>query len=1264
MSAPFAQNFVSQQVAKTLLQAGFDHSQSSASAVLTDIFCHHLASCAARAASAAELQGRRVANMEDVARVLEEVGTDPAALLEFCKTWMTPARPRVSDSNSSAGRAGAGHQHHHHHQHRPPGSADDLEWEPAAFPINIDEIQSHSIAIEKGMALPGSALPAGSESAAPNVTPAMPTPNVPSLLDANIASRKPEISLSASSSTRATVASSPTKAVSFSVHLTDVHDIYHGQPHPKRRKPSQYGRLVPYEKSHAAQTAGEEDEWHMVATSISRQQSSAASTPARAPSPLPTDPPQIPSLQQRESSVSLQKALAAVKVQPGRAAATATDNHNSRALSKALLPVMQQRQRLMQGNPDSLCHTDRGILDGLLGIALPFLPGLLEGQRPVRPSVIVEAAKRKKMEADAKLNARAIAVANSGGTASVAGGGDQPKIKLKFSSRPQPSQSSQQLPQQQPQRQQQPPQRQYQPAPVPHPLPTSRLSQQQLPGNPSSAPTSTTVTQHAHAVWSPDEPINCVCHNPHFDDGLFMIACDRCGVWFHGRCVGVPSEHDQAPGRDWYCEAYKKFGSTVLTLALPHCAYLPPPAAVCASSKYFIMDRFGLDSVVRVACEIIPKARRFTSMSDLELTCLWRDIVGYLEAGLSQRGHRQQTLLLPGFGTFYTRKAAKSAETAYAAHFVPSRGWGKVPGYSLKAVPSSLDGAMPSDPFNFSAVACQSGCSRETVELGLKDLTHAVLRVVKRGAVVVLPFAGIGKLKFGNGRIAFCFSAEFLAKLSAADPLHAAKSSDERAQKSDSNEHHHATSNSGSINKSFTPDAHLSIEPAAPDKHPLPPPKPTEPKPADSSNSSTTKPATEATTDNQEQGETPTAGAATPSGNEQKTPIGAAATDTTPPPSQPSSRPSSAAVVAATPAAAIAAGSSAPPASASPDIFPLNPARRLVYIAKPDRNSLEFTISSVGTHSHTHSGDRQWNDLQCPICRNAKVPAMEQLRSRRSQKDKEQDRLLLQLSLDLDQEYLLKAKTKERAKMAIAMNDAEYNRAKACENEILRRKPAIAPVGNMFDERDSGPDPVTAGQELARGLQEQIAARQIRKAQERLQTKYENGIMNQRLTEDLKKAELETHIEKLRKRTQQQQMLAEQIRLQKHAQATAAAALDPTGVASSTGTAGNHQQQQQPNPFTRSENLMLLYQKQKAKQLYAEQLMIVRQKREHQDRLAEIEKAAAMRTLEVSAQELSYDLRNAARQKCETRRGLEHYWGQQLALKKRLREGQPATATC
>ncbi|KAJ3012898.1 hypothetical protein HKX48_006018 [Thoreauomyces humboldtii] len=256
------------------------------------------------------------------------------------------------------------------------------------------------------------------------------------------------------------------------------------------------------------------------------------------------------------------------------------------------------------------------------------------------------------------------------------------------------------------------------------------------------------------------------------------------------------------------------------------------------------------------------------------------------------------------------------------------------------------------------------------------------------------------------------------------------------------------------------------------------------------------------------------------------------------------------------------------------------------------------------------------------------MPSLE-LRSHKARKEKEQDKLLLQLSLDLDQEFLLKAKSKERAKMAIALNDAEYNRAKASEQDGLRRNRSTFPVGNMFEDRDQGPDPVTAGQQLASGLQEQIAARQIRKAQDRLQSKYENGVLNQRLTEDLKKAEIEAHIEKLRKRTQQHEMLAEQMRIQK---ATSAA----ENVARAGSTTGIGETDGAPNPFARSENLMLLYQKQKAKQLYQEQLAIVKQKREHEMRL-------------------SYDLRNTAYQKNETRRSLEHYWDQQIALKRKLR---------
>ncbi|KAJ1976725.1 hypothetical protein H4R34_003868 [Dimargaris verticillata] len=44
--------------------------------------------------------------------------------------------------------------------------------------------------------------------------------------------------------------------------------------------------------------------------------------------------------------------------------------------------------------------------------------------------------------------------------------------------------------------------------------------------------------------------IHCVCATPFWDDSSFMISCDNCQQWFHGRCVGV------VPGQDpetWLC---------------------------------------------------------------------------------------------------------------------------------------------------------------------------------------------------------------------------------------------------------------------------------------------------------------------------------------------------------------------------------------------------------------------------------------------------------------------------------------------------------------------------------------------------------------------------------------------------------------------------------------------------------------------------------------------------------------------------------------
>ncbi|ORZ16396.1 hypothetical protein BCR42DRAFT_451353 [Absidia repens] len=49
-----------------------------------------------------------------------------------------------------------------------------------------------------------------------------------------------------------------------------------------------------------------------------------------------------------------------------------------------------------------------------------------------------------------------------------------------------------------------------------------------------------------------EDMIKCICDHPTIDYGAFMIACDTCGIWFHGSCVGV-SELDQV--EEWHCQS-------------------------------------------------------------------------------------------------------------------------------------------------------------------------------------------------------------------------------------------------------------------------------------------------------------------------------------------------------------------------------------------------------------------------------------------------------------------------------------------------------------------------------------------------------------------------------------------------------------------------------------------------------------------------------------------------------------------------------------
>ncbi|KAF9284073.1 hypothetical protein BGZ68_004923 [Mortierella alpina] len=68
----------------------------------------------------------------------------------------------------------------------------------------------------------------------------------------------------------------------------------------------------------------------------------------------------------------------------------------------------------------------------------------------------------------------------------------------------------------------------------------------------TAPPIGSHVSKHGNVVLDEAvEVINCICANPTLDDGLFMIACDSCEEWFHGRCVGI-REGDAVT--TWFCQ--------------------------------------------------------------------------------------------------------------------------------------------------------------------------------------------------------------------------------------------------------------------------------------------------------------------------------------------------------------------------------------------------------------------------------------------------------------------------------------------------------------------------------------------------------------------------------------------------------------------------------------------------------------------------------------------------------------------------------------
>ncbi|KAI8923519.1 hypothetical protein BC831DRAFT_470742 [Entophlyctis helioformis] len=696
------------------------------------------------------------------------------------------------------------------------------------------------------------------------------------------------------------------------------------------------------------------------------------------------------------------------------------------------------------------------------------------------------------------------------------------------------------------------------------------------------------------------------------------------------------------------------------------------------------MDRLDLEDVIKVVCETISKNRRFSELSHLELCDLWKGLSNYLTEQLLLK----KSTNVSGIGAFHVKKSKRGASDEYASYsvfFLPSKTWDKVPGFQIERC--APVGTLAAEVLNLSSVAQRTGFSRDHVEAGLKDIVHALFRILKRGSIVNLTFGNLGKLVFQSQDVKFRFSPGFLKNLNDDRPepsvphrsalqavVSSTMSSQTHAMPSPvakyaslpaaggvaQSAHGQATSQAASAS------ANQSTGPAGSNAN---------------GNGTTSNSVPGAMNANQQQQPVQqppqqtaaTTSAETRSSDEPKS--------DTPPLSDPAGSALSIPAINAPQPVAAAEGdvhvlgqqlSHAEPAQPGDhakveprvdtqvrvDAPPLRTeespaetghqsstltamaeldeaARKLAKLEELIDRTFSMEARNVTTHTHPHSGNRLWTDQKCPICRAKRINHIED-RDLQKRTEQEHDRMLLHLSLDLDKDFIQRKREAEATKLKNAISTAHYNHLKALEKQQSHSKKESLPMGNLFENREVKPDPVMLQAALAAGLKQQLETKRAHSSSERNQRELEDRLSSEKLIKEIKAAELQAHLEKIQRYKQQQEALSEQIRIHQSMK-------------------DNSNEPSFENPFARSESLMALYQKEKAKQLYQEQLAIVRQRREYAHRVTEIEKRHSLERLAMSRKELEKDLRSIKQGKVRARRDLETYWSDQMSWKQKLR---------
>ncbi|KAJ3186354.1 hypothetical protein HDU85_007794 [Gaertneriomyces sp. JEL0708] len=405
-------------IAQLLHQTGYERAQDSACTLLADLFIRYLELVAATASEYSNIAGRSIAQFEDAARAFEDLRVQPDALMDFCKGWMSHVDNKskvqqVFDRMDSIVAAGVSRADTSQSAELPVVAPDGqiLTIKPGQFPLNVDDLRTSETDLEASNT--SEPTQTSNDSLRPSWLPFHLPPLPTGERDvANCATPIKEGNIAhVDSSFQDTLRIEERNGLESSQDAT-----------LRKRKRTSYEELLSFAQSTLA--------------------TQALDLPKRPPSRIHAGKPLVAP---RSKKLFEQAMIGTTKAQHR--------TNQPQVPSKGFLPLIQGRRRRAQAVPDDTMfgsNSEKGILDDVLALALPNLPGLLGGQKPPRearklPPVTLSIPTKVKASGGSGKKSRSASIreeptgfsigrssAEIPHRPSISAAPETPKIKLKF----------------------------------------------------------------------------------------------------------------------------------------------------------------------------------------------------------------------------------------------------------------------------------------------------------------------------------------------------------------------------------------------------------------------------------------------------------------------------------------------------------------------------------------------------------------------------------------------------------------------------------------------------------------------------------------------------------------------------------------------------------------------------------------------------------------------------------------------------------------